>query len=150
MIDNNKVEVTKMTLENFEEIKDILISEFDDFWNTKTLEDELKNDNSYYIVAKFDNTIIGFAGLKYVLDEADIMNIVTKKNARSCGIGSILFEHLLNYAKENGIIKITLEVNENNVAAINLYKKFGFEQIAKRENYYNGIDTAIIMQKRFN
>ena len=140
------IEISEMSLTDFEEIQSVLISDCDDFWNSETLKNELKNNNSYYIVAKINNSIVGFAGIKTVLDEADIMNIVTKKDSRNSGIGSALFSSIINYAKSNNVKKITLEVNENNVPAIKLYKKFGFEQIAKREKYYNGTDNAIIMQ----
>ena len=145
-MNNSIIEISEMSLTDFEEIQIVIISDFDDFWNSETLKNELKNNNSYYIVAKINNSIVGFAGIKTVLDEADIMNIVTKKDSRNSGIGSALFSSIINYAKSNNVKKITLEVNENNVPAIKLYKKFGFEQIAKREKYYNGTDNAIIMQ----
>lgn len=147
MIDIKKITISKMTLDDFEEIKDILISKYDNFWNPKVLENELKNQNSYYVIAKLDNTAVGFAGIKQVLDEADIMNIVTKKDLRGNGIGTLLFKHIIDYAIKKGITKLTLEVNENNITAINLYKKFGFEQISKREKYYHGTESAIIMQR---
>lgn len=150
MINKNTIEISKMSLEDFQEIKACLISEFDDFWNAETLENELKNENSYYIVAKINNDIVGFAGIKVVIDEADIMNIVVRKDKRKSGIGSALFNSILNYAKSNCIKKITLEVNEENVSAINLYEKFGFKTIAERPKYYNGTNTALIMQKCFN
>ena len=146
MIEINKIEISKMTLTDFEEIQNILISEFDDFWNSETLKNELENNNSYYIVAKINNNIVGFAGIKNVLDEADIMNVVTKKDIRNSGIGSALFSAIIDYAKSNNVKKITLEVNENNLSAIHLYEKFGFVKIAERKKYYNGTDTAIIMQ----
>ena len=150
MIDNNKIEVSEMSLIDFEKIENSLVSEFDDFWNAETLENELKNENSYYIVAKINGDIVGFAGIKIVLDEADIMNIVTKKDFRNLGIGSVLFKAIIDYSKNNGINKLTLEVNEKNLSAIHLYEKFGFSKIAERPKYYNGIDTAVIMQKCFN
>ena len=146
MIDNNKIEVSEMSLNDLKKIEKSLVTEFDDFWNTGTLENELKNKNSYYIVAKINDEIVGFAGIKIVLDEADIMNIVTKKDLRNLGIGSALFEAIINYSKNNGINKLTLEVNEKNLSAIHLYEKFGFLKIAKRQKYYNGTDTALIMQ----
>ena len=146
MIEINKIEISKMTLTDFEEIQNILTSEFDDFWNSETLKNELENNNSYYIVAKINNNIVGFAGIKNVLDEADIMNVVTKKDIRNSGIGSAIFSAIIDYAKSNNVKKITLEVNENNLSAIHLYEKFGFVKIAERKKYYNGTDTAIIMQ----
>ena len=150
MSDNNKIEISKMSLEDFELIKSTLITEFDDFWNSETLENELKSKNSYYIVAKKNNDIVGFAGIKVVLDEADIMNNITKKDMRNLGIGSALFKALIDYSKNNGINKLTLEVNENNLSAIHLYEKYGFEKIAERAKYYNGTDTAVIMQLYLN
>lgn len=140
------IQISKMTLDDFYQIKDVLISDFDDFWNVNTLEQELTNENSHYLVAKIENQIVGFAGIKSVLDEADIMNIVTKKDKRNLGIGSALLEKLLNVAKEKEIKKITLEVNESNISAIHLYKNFGFKEISIRENYYNKTDNALIMQ----
>ena len=140
------IKISKMTLDDFYQIKDVLISDFDDFWNVNTLEQELTNENSHYLVAKIENQIVGFAGIKSVLDEADIMNIVTKKDKRNLGIGSALLEKLLNVAKEKEIKKITLEVNESNILAIHLYKNFGFKEIAVRENYFNKTDNALIMQ----
>ncbi len=142
----NNIKISKMTLDDFNDIKAILYSDFDDFWQEKTLEDELKNENSYYLVAKINDEIAGFAGLKIVLDEADIMNIVTKKIYRNLGIGSAILESLIEFAKQNGIKKITLEVNETNQYAIKLYEKFEFKKISSRKSYYNNQNTALIMQ----
>ena len=78
----NNIELTQMTVSDLNQISSDLISEFDDFWNESTLKNELENEYSYYIVAKSttDSEIVGFAGLKIILDNADIMNIVTKKS----------------------------------------------------------------------
>ncbi len=141
--------INKMTIEDLESIKNILASDFDNFWNFDVLEDELECDNSYVIVAKnTDNTIVGFAGLKTILDEADIMNIVVKKDFRHNGIGSILLENLINYSKNTNMKTITLEVNENNLSAIRLYDKFSFDKLGIRKKYYNGESDAIIMSKQ--
>ena len=146
---NNNIEISKFTLKDFNNIKDIIISDFDDFWNTNTFIEELKDKNSYYIIAKIKNEIVGFAGVKIIFDEADIMNIVTRKNMRKLGIGFYLLKNLINISKEKGVKKFTLEVNEKNIAAIHLYEKLGFKKIAVRNQYYNNIDNAIIMQLTF-
>jgi ribosomal-protein-alanine N-acetyltransferase len=150
MINIDEIEISKMSLQDYAEIRHTLTTDYDDFWNAETLENELKSENSYYFVAKLNNTIVGFAGIKTILDEADIMNIVIKKDSRNLGIGSALFNYILNFSKSNNIKKITLEVNEKNVYAIMLYKKFGFNIIAKRPKYYNGTNTALIMQISFD
>ena len=143
------LKIEKMTLDNLISIKDILISDFDDFWTYEILNQELECENSYVIVAKGDNgEIVGFACLKVILDEADIMNIVVKKSFRNNGIGSILLEYLISYAKDKNLNTITLEVNEHNLSAIKLYDKFNFDHIGIRKKYYNGESDAIIMSKK--
>ena len=140
------IEVYKMSLDDLENIKEILISDFDDFWNYSTLKEELSNANSYYLVAKSDNEILGFAGIKTVLDEADIMNIVVKKSKRKLGIGSLLLKNIIELCKNLNISTLFLEVNEKNTPAISLYKKFGFKNVGFRKNYYKE-NNAIVMKK---
>ena len=146
MINNTEFTISKMTMEDFNEIQDILLTEFDNFWNVETLKNELENENSYYFVAKQNGSIIAFVGIKSVLDEADIMNIVTRKDLRNKGIGTAILSAIIDFANSHDIQKITLEVNENNSSAIHLYEKLGFVRIAERPKYYGGVDTAIIMQ----
>ena len=43
---------------------------------------------------------------------------------------------------------ITLEVNKNNIPALNLYKKFDFNEVAIRKNYYNGVDGILMERKK--
>lgn len=142
------IEISQMTLEDFEEIKDILQTEFDEFWKPSILKSELENTNSKYIVAKENNIIVGFAGIILLPDDAEITNIVTKKNERKKGIGNLLLAKIIEMAKYERN-NISLEVNEKNVPAIKLYEKYGFEKVGIRKKYYNGIDNAIIMTKFF-
>lgn len=141
--------ISEMTLDDLSNIKDVLISDFDDFWNYDILKEELGCSNSFFVVAKNNlNEIVGFAGLKIIVDEADIMNIVVKKSFRHNGIGSFLLEYLISYAKDKHLKTVTLEVNENNLSAIHLYDKFNFDHIGIRKKYYNGESDAIIMSKK--
>lgn len=142
--------IDKMSLEDLISIKDILTTEFDDFWNYEILKSELESNNSYFFVAKnISGEIVGFAGIKIILDEADIMNIVIKKDFRNNGIGSLLLDYLISYSKSINLKTITLEVNEINIPAIKLYEKFDFEKLGIRKKYYNGKNDAIIMSKNF-
>lgn len=120
------LDIKKMTLKDFDEISNILISDFDDFWTINCLEQELNCANSYFLVARINEKIVGFAGFKKILDEADIMNIVVHKVFRSKGIGCSLLDALVSTAKHLGVSSITLEVNSKNFVAISLYHKFRF------------------------
>ena len=118
------LEVYNMTDYDLSLIKDILINDFDDFWTYDVLQEELNNPNSEYFVAKLENNILGFAGIWKAVDDAHITDIVVKKSNRQAGIGSKLLEKLIQTAKSQNFKAITLEVNEHNLPAINLYLKY--------------------------
>lgn len=139
--------IEKMTFIDFENIKEKLQEDFDEFWNANILKSELESENSKYIVAKENNEIIGFAGIIVTPVDVEITNIVTKKSKRKKGIGKSLLDKLIEMAKELKSETISLEVNEKNNIAIQLYEKCGFEKVGLRKKYYNGIDNAIIMTK---
>ncbi len=119
-------EISPMTLADLEEISSILISDFDEFWSYDLLKSELNAENSDYLIAKFNQKIVGFAGIKNMVDQADIMNIVVKKDFRNQGIATQLLKNLILLAKEKNQTTIMLEVMEENYPAIHLYKKFRF------------------------
>lgn len=144
-MEKNNIEVSQMSNDDLLDLKDSLLNEFDDFWTYNILEQEFNNENTTYIVAKNDDMIVGFAGILVIMDEANIMNIVTKKDKRKLGIGSLLIEKLIEISKLKKLASITLEVNEKNIPAINLYKKYNFQQVGIRKKYYDNTDAAILM-----
>ena len=140
------IKIEKMTKEHLDKIKENLENDFDEFWNENVLKNELENPASTYIVAKDEqNNIVGYAGIWQPIDEAHITNIVTKKDKRRNKIGTRMLEELIKVAKEKKLKDITLEVNVNNIPAINLYKKYNFKEVGIRKKYYNNSDDAIIM-----
>lgn len=140
----NNVLISKMTKEDLNSIANILQSDFDDFWNYNILSNELNSSNSIYLVAKINDEIIGFAGITLILDEAEINNIVIKKDFRKNGYSKILLQNLIDLSKKQNIKKINLEVNIENIIAINLYHSFNFKDVGLRKGYYEGKD-AILM-----
>ena len=145
MIDITKIEIHTMLENDLEQIKDNLQTDFDDFWSFEIFKEELGNTNSKYLALLYENKIVCFGGIKIILDEANLMDIVTKKNMRNKGFAKFLLNELINISKEENCSSITLEVNENNLPAINLYKTFNFKEVGKRKNYYKNGATAILM-----
>ena len=144
MIDIN---IETMTTDDIFSIeKDFLVT-FDNFWSFDNLKNDFESTNSRYIVAKSNKEILGFAGIKIILDEAEIMNIAVRTDKRNNGIGSLLLEKLISIATDSNCTTIHLEVNEENVQAIHLYEKYNFDRIGLRKNYYNNTNDAILMKK---
>jgi ribosomal-protein-alanine N-acetyltransferase len=83
-----------------------------------------------------------------MLDEAHITNIAVHPEYRGAGLGNLIIEVLVSDAKDEAVSAMTLEVRVNNLPALNLYKKYGFVEVAVRKNYYQDTgEDAIIMWK---
>lgn len=143
------MKIHTMQLKDLEEIKNILQTDFNDFWNFEIFKEELANNNSIYLILRYNNEIVCFGGIKIILDEANVMNIVTKKNKRNQGFAKAILNELIKISKEKKCTSITLEVRENNQPAIHLYETFGFKQVGKRKNYYKNGDPALLMTLTF-
>ena len=141
--------IRSMSISDLEQIKNNLEIDFDEFWNYNVFKQELENPNSEYFVAILNETIVGFAGIWTAVDDIHITNIVTKKDLRNQGIGKKLLEHLIKISKQKNLSSLTLEVNEKNEPAINLYEQYNFKKIGKRKNYYKQNENAIIMTYYF-
>lgn len=89
--------------------------------------------------------IIGYLSYSIIYEKAEINNIYIVNDYRGQGFASKLLNYLIEECKfcEN----ITLEVRKDNEQALNLYKKFGFKEVALREKYYNGIDGILMMRE---
>lgn len=68
---------------------------------------------------------------------------------RRLGIGTTMLEHVLDYAFRKGIDSIYLHVQINNTVAIEFYKKFDFEIVDSKEDYYKRIEpsSALILKR---
>lgn len=115
--------------------------------NYRSLYDENSlnsNVNKVFLFVDNTNKLLGFIHIQDIMDEINIIDIVIDPNYRQLGYGAKLLEYVISYANNKRII---LEVNQNNISAINLYKKYNFIEINRRKRYYNGQD-AIIMEKK--
>ena len=106
-------------------------------WSRESFLWAANNENGYFIVAECDGTLAGYAGMCYVLDEADIANVATLPEYRRKGVATALITALLDFAREKKIASLMLEVRASNDGAIALYEKFGFVKVAVRKKYYS-------------
>lgn len=124
-------------------IINILGSKFkDNFSTTYDINNYLENDN-YIILLNEDIVINAFMIIYKNIDYYELEAIYVSDDSRNKGIASSILSYFFNTFKPNEIL---LEVAVNNISALNLYKKFGFEIINVRKKYYNGID-AYVMKK---
>ncbi len=106
--------------------------------------------NGTYFVATCDGLYVGHGGFTQVLDECYITNIAVLPSYRRNGIASAILENMIAHCKGNNASFLTLEVRESNLAAINLYEKFGFLEKGRRKDFYSDPkEAAIIMTLNF-
>ncbi len=80
--------------------------------------------------------IYAYTLMSVAAGEAHILNICVAKKYQKQGIGRYLLDYLLVIAKQEKVTAVFLEVRRSNGAAIHLYQKYGFKNIAVRKNYY--------------
>ena len=79
-----------------------------------------------------------------IYEKIELVNIFVKNEYRNRKIGTFMLKYLIDFARNNNIYNITLEVDENNIYAIKLYEKCGFIKKAIRKNYYNNSDGILM------
>jgi len=91
-------------------------------------------------------SIIGFAGLWLMVDEAHITTIAVHPDYRGKGLGELELASLIDIAHQIGARWVTLEVRVSNYVAQNLYRKYGFREAGMRHRYYSdNQEDALIM-----
>lgn len=91
-------------------------------------------------------SIVGYAGIWIMTDEAHITTIASHPDVRGAGIGEFLLVALIHRAIEIGARWMTLEVRATNAVAQNLYRKYTFKEMGVRRRYYsdNGEDALVM------
>ena len=110
---------------------------------------ELDGANPYARRIEFyeGDKVIGYANYSLIYDRIELDNIFVDELRRGEGIGRKLMSYLVAVAINARVINITLEVRVSNEVARNLYKNFGFREVALRRFYY-GDEDGVLMEKQ--
>lgn len=82
-----------------------------------------------------DDTIIGYGQILILKGKYTVANFGIIEAFRGKGYGEALLIHLLNQAKLQELKEVYIKVKSNNLKAINLYKKMGFEESSEVNIY---------------
>jgi ribosomal-protein-alanine N-acetyltransferase len=120
-------------------------------WTYGMLADELAGLGRWYVVAELAGPeamrygagrrpVIGYAGLWFDGDVAQVMTIGVDPDHQRLGVGRELLRALVDRSRQLGASAVLLEVRVDNEPALALYRRFGFEQIGVRKRYYQPED----------
>ena len=142
-----KLRIGPMTLDDLPAVHDIERASFSTPWPDDAYRAEITTNRlATYLVARSDETLVGFAGIWLMVDEAHITTFAVHPDWRRRGIGERLLLTLLDVSLARHAREATLEVRLSNVAARRLYEKYGFRPVGLRPRYYsdNGEDALIM------
>ncbi|MGQ0645616.1 MAG: ribosomal protein S18-alanine N-acetyltransferase [Elusimicrobiota bacterium] len=117
-------------------------------WSEAQFRSELEKAISRFWTARADGAPAGYAGFWLVEDEAQLANIAVRADLRRRGLGRELLRFVAGEAAGLGAARLTLEVREGNAAARRLYESEGFAETSRRPKFYQGRETAILMEKK--
>jgi [ribosomal protein S18]-alanine N-acetyltransferase len=139
--------VDRMTVDDLIAVHVIERESFSTPWPEHAYRQEIEqNSLAHYIVARYGNAIVGFAGIWLLVDEAHITTFATRTAWRRQGIGERLLVALIDLALVRGAKEATLEVRPSNIPAKRLYEKYGFKVVGVRPRYYSdNNEDALIM-----
>lgn len=84
------------------------------------------------LIARQGRQVIGMVNLLYTVSTALgervalLEDMVVSPNTRGSGVGSLLLEQAIDFARTNGCKRITLLTDSNNESAQHFYQKHGF------------------------
>ncbi len=124
--------------------KDFFDINYDSFLTKDYVSSELEqNPFGKFLVLIENETIIGYIYYSDIYERVEINQFEINLIHRNCGKGQKLLQSFIKKVDKD----ITLEVKEDNYAAIHIYSKNGFVKTAIRKGYYNGID-GILMERK--
>ncbi|PKL92818.1 MAG: ribosomal-protein-alanine N-acetyltransferase [Candidatus Goldiibacteriota bacterium HGW-Goldbacteria-1] len=105
---------------------------------------------SFFFAArdKASDRLLGYIIADKIADYAHISNVAVAPEFRKNGIATGLLKQVERQVFAAGLSSLTLEVRENNEAALEMYKKFGYEIKGRRPKFYEDKYDGLIMWKR--
>ncbi len=138
-----------MTTDDLDAVHELERESFPSPWSRSAFEWQLiKNKTGYASVIIHSGRLLGYLLADQVLDECHITNVAVRSKHRKQGLATLLLTAVLEWAKQNDVHIVYLEVRRSNVAALSLYLKHQFQVIGVREKYYpKEKEDALIMAR---
>lgn len=116
-------------------------------WSEASIRRDLAdNPAARVLVAEQDGRVVGYVGLWRVLDEGQVNDVAVLPEFRRRGVGRALVRGMARNARDEGMVRLSLEVRSRNDAAIALYEAEGFVREGLRKGYYaDDGDDAVLM-----
>ena len=107
-----------------------------DAWSIASLRGEFENSYSHMFGWTEGDKLVGYICVRVMYEEAQICNVAVLEGYRRRGIATALLIEAERFVTLQDCLRIELEVNTANTAAVELYKKCGYQVAGVRKNFY--------------
>lgn len=107
-------------------------------WQPQDLAAILSQPTTLCLLAQLDEMPAGYALLRFIADECELLSFGVRPELRRQGIAGRLLDHSLAVCRGRGASRFFLEVREDNLPARRFYAEKGFASIGRRPGYYRG------------
>ena len=144
----SEIKIVRLTEEHIASVAELEAATFSRPWCENDLR-MLTGSMGVGFVALDTDRVVAFGGMMTVLDEGQIGSVVTSPDYRRKGIGRMIMDALEDFSRNNGIVFLSLEVRESNLAARELYRSCLWEEAGIRKNFYDlPTENAVVMIKK--
>ena len=130
----DETRITSMEAVHVPQIAALEAASFSAPWDEGSIRAELENPLALWLAAVDESgPVLGYVGSQSCFDDADVLNLCVRPEARRQGVAAALMRELERRLIPRGVEKITLEVRASNEPAIALYKKLGYARVGLRK-----------------
>lgn len=141
---------SRMTAADIDQVMEIELEAFSMPWEKDAYIKEITENNcARYICMRSENgSVIAYAGMWFILDEAHVTTVAVRHDMRGKGFGEDIMQALMQKAADCGMRWMSLECRRSNIKAQNLYHKLGFIDVGYRKRYYyDNNEDALVMAR---
>jgi ribosomal-protein-alanine N-acetyltransferase len=116
----------------------LINDQFEHKWTIEKFQEVFTNEIPLILIYNEDEILIGYLVYFITLDEGRIINIAIDPQYQNKSYGRQLIHHALEEMYESNVHYALLDVKTDNLSAISLYTKMGFQILCRRIGYYAG------------
>ena len=136
MTDPAHLELRPMVMGDVDEVHALECSVFPHPWSRGNFVDSLVSGYDAWVLREPAGALAGYFLLMYALDEAHLLDVAVAAPLHGRGVGRYLLDRIAARARAQRMASILLEVRPSNTRALEVYRRYGYEEIGRRKGYY--------------
>ncbi len=124
------LEVREMLPEDFQQVYEIDLSAFSLIWRNSMSQQQAAYQEAFSArVIEIKGKVAAYQISTTNPQGGHLARLAVDPEYQNQGLATLLIEDILNTFQEQGIVEITVNTQSNNLASLELYKKFGFNRL---------------------